>query len=373
MGDKFAIKRLTRSDLTFFKSLFETLHAGNQKAINLNADVFIDRLYPSLPAIAHAEGSEIPLALSILGPGLQSEHRLMRKVIKGSTYKNWRLNGEFIDNPEDNPIRYNSLTAGDYAAMVFHGDPKPSNLELLLVSSNDAEDAHLHAAIAAMMANRSMVEIDRTQLFGLAATAGVSALHPINEIFLDEALEDAALGGNVGTQTLLSRPSGQKLTLEQLEKARKAASRNGEAGEEFVCVYLNTLKSNGTITDFEWVSRVNAVAPYDFAINTPHGDVNLDVKSTAYGFDRPLHVSINELREMVHSGNRYDLYRVYELAGSTAKLRICEDFRPVARSIIDSLAELPEGVTPDSFSIKPGTFTFGAEIILTLLEDEQVH
>ena len=44
MVDRIVLKRLTASDLTFFKSLFRTLSAGNQKAINLNADVFVEQL-----------------------------------------------------------------------------------------------------------------------------------------------------------------------------------------------------------------------------------------------------------------------------------------------------------------------------------------
>jgi len=41
MTTRLALKRLTDSDLTIFETLFRKLAAGNQKAINLNADVFI--------------------------------------------------------------------------------------------------------------------------------------------------------------------------------------------------------------------------------------------------------------------------------------------------------------------------------------------
>ena len=40
MLKKLAVKRLTASDLTFFVWHFRNQPAGNQKAINLNADVF---------------------------------------------------------------------------------------------------------------------------------------------------------------------------------------------------------------------------------------------------------------------------------------------------------------------------------------------
>ena len=48
MMDKLALKRLTASDLTFFEWHFKNRNVGNQKAINLNADVFSDQLYPAL-------------------------------------------------------------------------------------------------------------------------------------------------------------------------------------------------------------------------------------------------------------------------------------------------------------------------------------
>ena len=47
MADRIAIKRLTASDCTLFEAVFRSIDAGNQKSINLNADVLIDRLYPA--------------------------------------------------------------------------------------------------------------------------------------------------------------------------------------------------------------------------------------------------------------------------------------------------------------------------------------
>ena len=104
------MKRLTPSDLTFFKWHYENRNAGNQKAINLSRNVFIDKLYPSLPDIMTDRGDgKIPVTLYIYGPGLYDAYQLQRKIIKTGSYKNWRLNGEFIFNPEDIPERFNSL------------------------------------------------------------------------------------------------------------------------------------------------------------------------------------------------------------------------------------------------------------------------
>lgn len=101
MLKKLAAKRLTASDLTLFEWHYKNKNAGNQKAINLNANVFVDELFPVLPEIADRQDGRIPLDLQIYGPGHKELHNLQRKIIKIGSYKNWRLNGEFIHNPID--------------------------------------------------------------------------------------------------------------------------------------------------------------------------------------------------------------------------------------------------------------------------------
>src|SRR5438874_2342968 len=98
MTSKLALKRLTASDLTFFEWQFRHLGVGGQKSINLNADVFVDRLFPAVSEATRPTG-RIPIDLWIFGPGARSSINLQRKIIKGGTYKNWRLDGEFVVNP----------------------------------------------------------------------------------------------------------------------------------------------------------------------------------------------------------------------------------------------------------------------------------
>ena len=124
---KLAIKRLTASDLTLFEWHFRNHTAGNQKAINLNADVFIDQLYPALPELATEKGGKIPLDLFIYGPGFAGEHNLQRKIVKFGAYKNWRLNGEYIADPTDFPERFRILSPGDYAIFDFEGAAVPTS------------------------------------------------------------------------------------------------------------------------------------------------------------------------------------------------------------------------------------------------------
>jgi hypothetical protein len=61
MQRRIAIKRLTASDLTLFEWHFRNENAGNQKSINLNADIFIDQMFPSLPEVAQLKNWRIPV------------------------------------------------------------------------------------------------------------------------------------------------------------------------------------------------------------------------------------------------------------------------------------------------------------------------
>lgn len=102
-----------------FEWQFRNKNAGNQKSINLNADVFIDRLYPSLQDTDVGRNGRVPLDLFLYGPGNARAWNLQRKIIKGGSYKNWRLNGEYIANPPDQPNRFDVLVPGDFVIFDF--------------------------------------------------------------------------------------------------------------------------------------------------------------------------------------------------------------------------------------------------------------
>ena len=140
MISKLGLKRLTASDLTFFEWHFRHRNAGNQKAINLNADVFRDQLYPSVDVIARDRQNKLGVDLWIAGPGAAKPVNLQRKIIKGPTYKNWRLDGEFIYNPADEPDRFNILVPGDIALFGFEGELAPNTVTLVLVANTAEQD-----------------------------------------------------------------------------------------------------------------------------------------------------------------------------------------------------------------------------------------
>ena len=71
--------------------------------------MFVDRLYPALPGLVPTLGDVIPITVNIVGPAGASGHTLSRAVTKREAYKNWRLNGEFIRDPDGETGRFDVL------------------------------------------------------------------------------------------------------------------------------------------------------------------------------------------------------------------------------------------------------------------------
>lgn len=178
MARKLALKRLTASDLTFFEWHFRNRPAGNQKAINLNADVFVDQLYPSLPEIARDRGGRIPIDFHLYGPGLNGPYILQRKIIKFGTYKNWRLDGEFIHNPVDSPERFNPLQPGDLVILDFNGDPVyPNSIKAFFLARAVPDDAALHSHFDAFLGSVKMASISPAKVNRFIDSAAPSDVH----------------------------------------------------------------------------------------------------------------------------------------------------------------------------------------------------
>lgn len=116
---------------------------------------------------------------------------------------------------------------------------------------------------------------------------------------------------------------------------------------------------------YEWVSDTHATAPFDFRVSTGEGVRLCDVKSTAYEFERPFHVSLAELTEMAEAQEPYDIYRVFEVTDEGGRLRIARDVRAFAQEVLEQLDKLPAGVRADSVSVRPAAITWGDRIDLT--------
>ena len=366
---KLALKRLTASDLTFFEWHFRNHNAGNQKAINLNADVFVSQLYPSLPEVALVSGGRLPIDLYLYGPGLAQEWNLQRKIVKFGSYKNWRLNGEFIHDPSTDENRFHVLVAGDVVVLEFGGDVTPSTLKAFFVAQALSEDRPVYGVLSGYLGQRAMASIAPIELEALIGRARPGEQHPINELLIESDLEDAAQRGEAGLERLYSRRSGVRLSKAELAKAIKRIEEIGELGEEFVQVYLDDQKNRGTIREYQWASQDNAVSPFDFRVEKPDSGFLLDVKATTGRFERNLHVSVPELETMLNQPSEYLIYRVYEMSDGSAKLRISGKMRGFAHTVLAILRKLPDGVQSDGVSVGPSTLPFGDEILLSMPGD----
>jgi hypothetical protein len=279
------------------------------------------------------------------------------------------LNGEYIDDPENEPNRFQILQQNDFVIFDFIGDLEPIVVRAVFIAKASTLDSNLHAVLHTFIGNKSMVELTTKDLEQLISKTSLPEQHPANLLILESNLEDAAYNGITGVRALRSGPYQGKVSRQNLEQARKNAERTGRAGEELIAAYLQQKKEQGTILGVQWVADENAISPYDFSVEEIGRSItHIDVKSTVGGFNSRIHISYNELLQMQVS-DRYDLYRVYEMNITSAKLRIAHNLKEFAESIINVFRQLPSGIQPDSISVYPSDLTFGEEIIVDIPEN----
>ena len=365
MISKLALKRLTASDLTFFEWHFRNRNAGNQKAINLNANVFTGQLYPHLDILVKERQNKAGIDLWIAGPAAAKPVNLQRKIIKGTRYKNWRLDGEFIYNPVDTPERFNVLRPGDMALLGFEGELNPDTVTLVLVGQDAPQDQDLFRELDDVLDTRSMIAVEGNTLAELCDRLDVPQFHPVWLLVSDDDLSEAALGQAPAVDRMLSRPRSASMSQDDLRAARRAAEEIGRLGEELIDFYLDERLAAGDIADYVWVSDINAISPYDFRIRRTGPWEKLEIKTTAGDFSREFYVSLNELREMGRGEGDYFIGRVYQASQEGAKLRYSHELRAYGQLILDAFSSLPTGVTPNGVTILPDESMFGEEIDIT--------
>lgn len=375
MADRIAIKRLTASDCTLFAGVYKKIDAGNQKSINLNADILTGHLYPNLAEITAESGNEIAISIAIYGPNGKSAHKITRKIIKGSTYKNWRLNGEVISGPIGDPERYDYIIPNDLTVMAFHGTSIPTSIDIIIISQNQPSDSNLYHALNKFFSNRSMIVVTSTQIAEAANESKVDSTHPIliaaADPTVEAALEDATQGGLEGTRKLLSNKNNRQISSKDFAKAKVKTDIIGQDGEGIVNLYLASLVASGKLKSFRWVSAENPISPFDFECLDPLGQrVLIDAKSTPGPFENVIHLSLAQLIE-ASGPTPYKIYRVYQLGEDRGKLRISDDLRNFA-TYIKQLHEnhMPSGVRVDSFSITTTVLTWGVEIEVVRPDEE---
>jgi len=367
------LKRLSASDLTIFEHQFRHTSGAKQKGINLDKAVFLGEIYPNLRERLATGKVRIPLELHIYGPGCAGLHSQQRKILLQT--KNIRLNGEFIKNPIDEDARYDALEKDDLAVMELVGDDAPYAATLFLLSKHDDRDVDLHTALmdaygAGFSARKGMQVMRDVDLSRIVEPLGLPDDHPVLDFIDGEALEDAAQGGIDGIRTLRSRRRARGVSLDELERAKRNAERNGRLGEELLNAWLEDQEDTGVVAGFDWVADKNAVAPFDFTILDADGEVMrlIDAKSTSGDFGNKIHVSVAELIEMVHGDKPYDLYRLYGVSDYMAKFRVAENVGPILSDVLTALEALPKGVQADGISIDPSILPFGDEREIDLRE-----
>ncbi|WP_129626095.1 DUF3883 domain-containing protein [Candidatus Oscillochloris fontis] len=352
MTGRMALKRLTASDLTLFAFQFRTAPAGKQKAINMNKDVFIDLFFPALRTVP--QKTRYPIDLYLYGPGLAGELNIQRKILLQE--KNWRLNGELINNPDNNPDRFNILLPGDIAVMEFNIGPEPETLRIVLIAQGVDDDVQIHHALSIILGTNTMVEVSSAYLGEVVQGISLPSNHSIRGFILSNELESVALGSERATESLLTIPSRAPVSLDSLQRARESAGRIGLLGEQLVSDYFHSRLESGAIHGYHWTSYVDAISPFDFWYSIDGKErILVDAKTTSGIFDNPIHVSLSELRRAAIKLERYDIYRVYNASETTGfgLLVILEDIGEFAASILQTLNTLPAGVSSDGISFKP--------------------
>lgn len=368
---RFAVKQLTKTDLTFFDPHHKGLNrSGNQKSINLNKDCFVDVLYPDIAELIAERGGELETRLRIYGPGLTHDTlRVVRKIAKGDAYKNYRLNGENIKAPEQAMQRFAALAPGDVALMGFEGIASPKLIHLLVLSATEAADAPILAGLS-FSPRRTMLAISAEELTVLAA--GAPPEHAVHQLLLDaiasDDLEAAAQGDADATARLLARPAGRRITAEQLAAARRRAAETGLDGERLVRGFLE--QPNPEIISWRWVASENAISPYDFEIEREEGFTLIEVKSTVGEHTAPFHISMAEM-EVAALDDRYAIWRVSRLGSQGGELRSAVAVGPFARDVLEKLAQFPTGLRPDSFTVDPGLLEWGEPLQLSWPDSEE--
>lgn len=365
---RFAVKVLSRSDLTFFEPQFRQQNAGNQKSINLNRDVFVDELFPAFPELLSSQGGQFGVRLQIEGPGLHRERiDVRRKLAKGGTYKNYRLNGEFVRNPDGDGARFNGLQPGDLAVMAFSGAAAPELIRLFVLSTSEPADSTVHAALSP--GRGTMVSLAADELAGAIALAPDE--HPLHDLLLDPGdaadLEEAAQGDASAVGRLLRAPARRAISAADLAEARRRAEETGREGEMLVACHF--AQRPGDVIGSSWTSDANAISPWDFDLETRAGMSRVEVKTTRGAHGAPFHISMAEVQAAT-GPVPYLLYRVSELNGEGAALRISSDLPRLAVDLIAALGALPPGVRPDGFSIDPAQLSWTAPQRLVWPDEE---
>ena len=167
-------------------------------------------------------------------------------------------------------------------------------------------------------------------------------------------------------ERVLQQVRERKVTLQDLHKSRESAEEIGILGERLCARYLDDLRDSGEITDYEWTSNLNAIAPYDFHVCRSGSWEKLEIKTTTGSFLRNYYLPRSELLEMAYGDEPYRIGRIYGANLTGARMRLSSDLKVLGRAILSGCGALPSGVTLNGVTIVPMEEQFGNNIDLAL-------
>lgn len=123
-----------------------------------------------------------------------------------------------------------------------------------------------------------------------------------------------------------------------VERAERLFRSIGKKGEELVAEYLDRQRHEGIISSYIWENQSNESGlPYDFKINN---SLLVDVKSTKFDFEQNIFFSNEEVRLASCQNDHYQVYRVYDLTGNSANMKICSQCNPYLSVMNQNIARL---------------------------------
>jgi len=124
-----------------------------------------------------------------------------------------------------------------------------------------------------------------------------------------------------------------------IAKAKLNYALTGRKGEELIAQYLEKLKVENKIADFNWENKSRESSfPYDFEItNLNRANIFSDVKTTSYTFEQSMVFSKSEL-SFINQNSNYHVYRVFDLKEEKPALRICENISTLSKTLITNIS-----------------------------------
>lgn len=166
-----------------------------------------------------------------------------------------------------------------------------------------------------------------------------------------------------------------------IERAKKAMSAIGKAGEKIIDSYLSSLVDKKVIASYIWENNEKESGlPYDFSYKTLDGKtVYLDVKTTGHRFKQKMIFSSQEVDFIANNTADYCIYRVYCDKNGNFYLRTCSNskelFEKLKTETIDyikstaslaTIGEIKMAISPTQKEL-----IFGDEIMLPQAKDYQ--